>query len=459
MALTLRGPVSRTLVVDDDGFKEYTIVYRLEGDDKRDGPNQALLTAGLPLPGSMYNLGNDIDPWAFCKPNTRVTEVEPVEGGRFFLIEKYFTTRPINRCHTTSVSNPLLEPQKVSGGFTRFTEEATKDRFGVKIMTSSFELIRGPQVEFDNSRPTVRIEQNVPFLGLTMLATMRDTVNDRPLWGMPARCIKLSGVTWNYLYYGQCLVYAKRVLDFEINTDTWDRSVLDEGTKALSGHWDPETGNYVLDPVRDAPGGEWVPGIWEPGIEENWVPDAGASPNPNKNNPSHFIRFKDKNGENARVLLCDGIPFNPPKDETTDACSECSIAPFRWAVFGLTDIEQLTLEHVADCEWEANDYEVFLQTSGAGWGLTQTDEDGNVTEWRNEQLTCDGPNILVKDEGDEGPLYVILIPVPKEAPCEIAIEKYDQSNFLLLGIPSTLEPGMLVGPLGSPPPQVGQYSP
>jgi len=203
--------------------------------------------------------------WAFCKPTLVVSVHQEREGDptKLWKVENTYSTKPSKRCQDESIEDPLLEPQKVSGGFVKYTEEATEDRNGVAIKSSSHEMFRGAQVEFDANRPTVRIEQNTARLGLATFTEMIDTVNDRTLWGLAARKIKLSNITWSRNLYGQCNFYFTRNFEFDINFNTFDRKLIDEGTKVLN-------------------------------------PDlVGAD----KDNPKHFIRYKDANDENTRVIL------------------------------------------------------------------------------------------------------------------------------------------------------------
>jgi len=91
---------------------------------------------------------------------------------------------------------------------------------------------------------------------------MVDTLNDRPLWGLEARKIKLSNVSWERLLYGTCTFYYKVTYEFDIRMDDdgFDRKLIDEGTKELKPGGDP-------------------------------------------NDPRDFQVYKDGNGENTRVLL------------------------------------------------------------------------------------------------------------------------------------------------------------
>lgn len=283
MAATLKdGQRKWSLEMDDDGHRTYHITHRVVTSSSLDGPFTVLGTPGLPIPGSAWFFDNDGDPWAFCTRWARVTPVIQGEPNTQWDVEQRFTTRPQFRCNDTQIEDPLLEPQRVSGSFVKYLEEAVKDRNGNLIKSSSHEMFRGPQVEFDNNKPAVHIEQNVPLLELATVAQMVDTVNDSPLWGLAVRCIKLSNVAWEKKYFGSCGLYFTRILDFDIDFDTFDRELLDEGTKVLSGDWDRDPnsatyGQFVLKNV------------------------GGAAPDPD--NPQHFVRYKDRYGENARVIL------------------------------------------------------------------------------------------------------------------------------------------------------------
>jgi|TARA_R110000824_G_scaffold395565_1_gene596321 hypothetical protein len=236
------------------------------------------------MPGSTWAYGNDIDSWAFCTGSMKIAKAPGVVKDnpvRHWIVTQKFSTEIPKRCNTTTIDNPLLEPMGISGSFVKYTQEVMKDKDDNPVHNSAFELIRGPQVEFDANRPTVKVTQNIASLGLNVFSEMIDKVNDAPLWGLAARKVKLSNVSWERLYYGSCFAYYSRSFDFDINFDTFDRAVLDEGTKAL-GRLDPTTGAW--DSTSDFATGVPI--------------DA--------DNPIHFTRYKDKHGENARVIL-DGL--------------------------------------------------------------------------------------------------------------------------------------------------------
>ena len=278
------GPFTRELARDTEGHRNYSVEHIVKTTDSDDGPTVVLGASGLPVIGSLWNFGNDLDVWAFCYPDMKIRGHEEKKGEppEYWKVTQKFSTRPLNRCQDETIEDPLLQDQVISGSFVKYTQEISKDRFDDPIKTSSHELIHGPQVEFDFNRPTVRIEQNVATLELALFTAMIDTVNGNTLWGLSSRKIKLSDVSWERKWYGTCNIYYTRVFDFDIDFNTFDRVVLDEGTKVLNGHWPTKNecenaGAWILDKICT----EW----------------------PDKDNPSHFTRYKDRNGENTRVIL------------------------------------------------------------------------------------------------------------------------------------------------------------
>lgn len=293
---------------DADGHRTYKIKH-LVGGPSNNGPALALQTSGLPTVGSYWSFGADVDVYAYCKQDATVTPVlSDGDLNEFFEVEQTFTTKGDEKfCKDEQFEDPLTEPQKVSGGFQKFMAEGLFDRFGHRILNSAWEQIRGPQNEWDESRPSVKIEQNVAVLQYDMVSQMVDTVNGNTLWGFPPRTIKLSNFTWEKKFYGTCYYYYTRTFEFDIfyrrragvdasgtstsdavytgDYDDWDREIGDEGTKVLSGHWSPTTGAWVLDNV------------------------GGAAPDPG--NPAHFQRFQDRKGNTGRVLLNGyGLPID-----------------------------------------------------------------------------------------------------------------------------------------------------
>lgn len=286
-----------------DGNREYTLKYRVETSYGM-GPFAALYAPGLPVPGSAWNFGTDeYDFWAYCTQDVQVDQVlGDGEPNNYFDLIYTFTTTPQDTCFTEWQDDPVLRPAKVSGNFVRYNEPATVDRLGEPILSSSWERITGPQVEFDANRPQIHIELWAATLDLPFLCEYIDGVNDLELWGFPERSVKFSACTWSKMFRPDCSCVYRLVYEFDVNVKTdpltllpitgFDRSILDEGTKVLKGKWDATKGFWRTEPVGVRSDGSL---IW-----------------PDPANPSHFMRYTDPNANVTRIILNGaGLPWNP----------------------------------------------------------------------------------------------------------------------------------------------------
>jgi hypothetical protein len=379
---------------DTDGNRKYKFVTLVISDDPKDGPATVLQTAGIPIPGDYWIIDNDADLWATCKLDAEVKPLVTNEPNYQWEVTQTFDTKADDKkCKDQQLEDPLLIPDRISGGFTRYQEEATEDRDGNPIENSAHEQFRGPQVEFDKNRPSVKIAQNVPDLELGLFSSMIDNVNTDPLWGLGPRCIKLSNVTWERKFYGQCYRYFERTLEFEIRYDGFDRDLLDEGTKVLNGHWkDPRT-------------------------SDQWVVDniAGAAPDPS--NPKHFIRFVDRRGNPSKVILDGhGLPSGVPIG--TGATAVASI---------LADVVNNVVITNGGSGYSSAPKVIFKGGGGFGAAGTALISGGSVI---GVNITAGGqdytevPSVEFSSMGEPGKIHV---------------EKYDEADFLVLNIPTDLE--------------------
>lgn len=421
---------------DENGHREYTLVTKVRMDSTLDGPALALQTPGLPTPGSTWAFDNDFDPWAFCKQNATLKRVDSNnnEPGLWWTVEQRFSTKgDERRCKDLQIDDPLLEPQKINGSFTKYQEEATEDRFGRRIVNSAWEQLRGPQVEFDGTRYSITVEQSVALLELPLVDSMKDCVNQYTLWGFAPRKVKLTGFTWERKFHFLCNVYYTRKFEFEARNEGWDRDILDEGTKVLHGHWDKKTGNWIIDQVGGQP--------------------------PNVLNPQHFDRFKDRNGENARVILNGfglpaGVSFGTGTFHGTYVCiSEAKGIPPTddefWAPY----------DGSAPSLWNANtlynrgdsvnvgDDESLYSTYLALFPNANDDPTQESGAWM--QIATGQPFAGSNPFNNRGAYSVSTVYNPADyvtystvinpyGPGTVHIEKYGEADFLALGIPTDL---------------------
>ncbi len=409
MAASLYGLRSWELTRDQDGYREYKATFRVMTSNILDGPGVALRCPGLPRPGAMWSIGNDLDQWVWCRPNGSVKPILANETNIGFDIDLTFSNKPIQgkdkqKCHDSEVEDPLLQPQQLSGGTTNTSEEAAFDRFGVMITSSSHELLRGKPVEFDVGKSTLKISQNVPQLQLALCESMKNCVNAFPIYGLYRRMLKLSTFTWEMKFYGQCYRYYTRNFEFDIDYRTFDRDVLDEGFKAIHG--------------------ENVDGAWRV------TPIDGAGTMPNRFNPQHFVRYKDANGENIRTVLDGkGKPLNTVTNIkiTFDQRSATWLTGTATIVVG--ENHELIVGDIVTVSGVIREHSLVDPGFNGEFTLTAVDDD------TVQYAVTDDPGHLI--DGLDWAATLVCLKGVTAQPGKIHIERYNEVDFLLLGIPVT----------------------
>lgn len=231
MASTIIGgtPCDWYMETDEEGHRDYHVFWNVETDGETYGPDAAMFCPGLPLPGASLNIGNCVDAYAYYqrKGNAKLKRREVRRTT--WLVQTDFSTRPVRRCETSKWENPLLEPHKVRGGFDTFQKEAIVDKDGDAILNSAGQRFKGPAVQIEDGWPTAEVEQNVSWINLPFLAQYRYSVNNATFWGCAARTIKCKTFTWERVLYGTCSYYFRVSTSFQLNADTWDLHLLDEG--------------------------------------------------------------------------------------------------------------------------------------------------------------------------------------------------------------------------------------
>lgn len=250
MSCTAIGIIDWELNMTEIGHRNYSVTWLVQSDSPGlDGPEQAMLASGLPGIGSAWIYGNENDAWALCWPNFKTRQVYSHEPCDLWTVETYFSTQPIKRCMNTQIENPLMEPFKISGSFIQRTKIPKLDMNGMPITNSAQQLLSSSELEFDNNRPTIHVAWNQLLNPGPTATAMIDTVNDAPMWGWPARCLKLNSCQFQRQLWGICNFYFTNQYEIGVMYDPydlnpfgqplgWDRLVPDMGNRVLSG-WSP----------------------------------------------------------------------------------------------------------------------------------------------------------------------------------------------------------------------------
>lgn len=234
-----------SLSVAEDFHRTYTLDSLVFTDDNDDGPLMVANASGLPLVGnSFWKQGNEWDAYAICLPTMQISlhNSLPGEAGKVWKVSQKFSTKLPEE--DVDIQNPLARPPRVSGANNVETIVARFDKDDNLIRSSSWEPFEGPQTEYRQAAPTVRIQQNVGSLNLAYCTAQINKVNSSAMWGLAARCIELVDFNWEKVPYRNYLYYYTRTFDFEIHYNTVDRWIPDRGKRAR-GYRDEATGDWV----------------------------------------------------------------------------------------------------------------------------------------------------------------------------------------------------------------------
>lgn len=262
------APCDWSLSTDEEGHRDYNVIWQVQTDGPLYGPDDAMFCAGLPAPGASLNIGSCVDAYAYYQRKGSAKLKSRDQHRSIFLVETAFSTRPVRRCETSNYENPLLEPHKVRGGADSFQREATVDKDGNALLNAAGQRFRGPAVQIEDGWPTIEVEQNVSWINLAFLAQYRYSVNNATFWTCPARTLKCKTFTWERLVIGACAAYYFRVAtSFQINAEKWDLHLLEEGDMVKIAGTTPAQFRRAKDPYEenvhvllDAAGNALAPG-------------------------------------------------------------------------------------------------------------------------------------------------------------------------------------------------------
>jgi len=237
MSATLRGRTEWSASQDEEGYRTYTIKFRVVTNDPDDGPLVVGTCPGLPSIFTYWQFGNESDGYAHCSPELQIEQVNrgPDPETNWIVTYKY-TTKPAGG-EPKRFENPLLEPITISGSYARYSKKCLVDRHGRWIRNTAQEIYPSSDLDFDDARPTVAVGVNTAYNLIPLITPMMNGVNDAPLWGCPKRTVQLSAAQWERKYYTpnqmMYVFYYHTVLEFTIDFDTHDKRLPDYGTMCL----------------------------------------------------------------------------------------------------------------------------------------------------------------------------------------------------------------------------------
>lgn len=228
MAVIRVDPIndSRDGEEDEKAVGTFTASYRVQTNDPLDGPYVVINDPQLPQLYSAYSVGNDSLSSALCIGKTPRPEGD---SRKSWIVTCRFSTNALQ-----FDSNPLNDPIRVSLGFDQFTRIAREDKDGNPVGNSLGDMF-DPPPEIDDSRPVYKVIRNESYINESLVADMKDSVNEGSWRGFQPRCVKCKSISPGDLQIRNGTEYYAVVYEFHINGDTWDFKLLNRGRRYKEG--------------------------------------------------------------------------------------------------------------------------------------------------------------------------------------------------------------------------------
>jgi len=233
--------------IDKDLKTEYSVIYKVYTDDRRDGPAIVRTAFGIPDIGDIYTPGNDYDPAAVVVDKSVRQGDSPYE----WEVEVSYSN-DVEKDPATTDENPLNQPTEYSFGFQNRKIIIPGYYTDPGVPTADFSWEKGvyapngeefnPQPEVDIGEPVLRVKLNMPIIVFADLMAYTNMVNSDRWNGCSPRQLQFQSPTVVTKYHKSVGKYWECEFTLAYRFDTWDIQVLNQGTY----YW---TGGAPADPL------------------------------------------------------------------------------------------------------------------------------------------------------------------------------------------------------------------
>lgn len=237
MTATVRGisVEGRSGKINKDLVTEYTAIYKVATDDRRDGPAAVRQAFGIPNVGDLYNPGNDFDGTAV------VISKEARQGDSPYEWEVEVTySNDIEKKPADATVDPFLEPPEFSVGFqTRkilvpgyYNDPAappTSKLWEKGILNPAGEEFI-PQPEADIAEPLFRVTANTLIINMVDLMNKYNAVNALQWGNAPERTMRFQDVSLVRKTSPLFGPFWRATYTIAYRFETWDIVVMNQGT-------------------------------------------------------------------------------------------------------------------------------------------------------------------------------------------------------------------------------------
>lgn len=226
---------------DLEGVREYTVIYKVVTDDKRDGAKQVLAAFGVPSVGDIYVAGNDTD-FATVVIGRTAT---PVDGSAWEWEVEVKYSNDLEDAPIGFKDNPFSQPAEISYGFQNrriLVPGRFNDPIGPPgdkaweqgIFAPNGELF-DPQPEIEISEPILTIKRNVQSINGAEMMALANCVNLDTFENAEPRQLKLNAPQAGRKWHKQYGFYWEISYSIAYRWDTWDLQILNQGTYYFPG--------------------------------------------------------------------------------------------------------------------------------------------------------------------------------------------------------------------------------
>lgn len=245
MTATVRGVSieSREGTIDVNGVKTYTVIFKVQTNDKRDGAAIVRVAPGIPSIGDTYSIGNDTDPTAVVI-DKQVNQVQgcPFEWEVTVICSNDMEVDPAGFVYQ---DNPLAKPPDISygiqtrrilvpGRFNNPIGPPADKGWQAGIYAPNGDLFE-PQPETEIDEPIWTFKRNVATVSGPVMMALNNCVNADPFQGAEPRQLRLKIPTAVRQWHKSIGYYWEVTYTLIYRWETWDIQILNQGYYYWSG--------------------------------------------------------------------------------------------------------------------------------------------------------------------------------------------------------------------------------
>jgi hypothetical protein len=216
---------------DAQGRYSETAYYKVQSDDKTDGPYVVLTAPGLPQPGNFVGSGASI---AFFQTATANRETRTASGGAVWKVTVQYG--PYDWTTATPLGDPSNFPIRFRWEIEEFERPSIKDVTGAAILNSAGQPF-GEPVMVEDSRRVLLVVRNEPVAGFDPILadSFANTLNAAVWNGAAAKTVKAKPIVTGDQQYSQELQgwFFPVTYRFHYRAEGWQAELVDQGFAEL----------------------------------------------------------------------------------------------------------------------------------------------------------------------------------------------------------------------------------